>query len=82
MMTYDVITMRTIVDLPDEQLDSLARLCAELKISRAEAVRRAVGQLVKDAEKKRKDIGFGIWRHKGLDSRKHVEKLRGEWRER
>jgi metal-responsive CopG/Arc/MetJ family transcriptional regulator len=74
--------MRTIVDLPDEQLGALARLCEEQKISRAEAVRRAVSHLIKENAAKRKDVGFGIWRHKRLDSRKYVEKLRGEWRDR
>jgi metal-responsive CopG/Arc/MetJ family transcriptional regulator len=74
--------MRTIVDLPDEQLVALARLCEEQKISRAEAVRRAVGQLIKETAARRKDVGFGIWRHKRLDSRKYVEKLRAEWHDR
>ena len=74
--------MRTIVDLPDEQIGALARLCEEQKISRAEAVRRAVGQLIKETASKRKDVGFGIWRHKRLDGRKYVEKLRSEWRDR
>lgn len=74
--------MRTIIDLPDSQLGALARLCEERKISRAEAVRRAVDQMIKEAETRRKDAGFGIWRHKGLDGRKHIEKLRGEWRDR
>jgi metal-responsive CopG/Arc/MetJ family transcriptional regulator len=74
--------MRTIVDLPEEQLGALARLCEEQKISRAEAVRRAVGHLIKENAKKSKDVGFGIWRHKRLDGRKFVEKLRSEWRDR
>ena len=71
--------MRTIVDLPDEQLGALARLCAEQKISRAEAVRRAVDQLIKESQAGRKDLGFGIWKHKRIESRKFVDKLRAEW---
>jgi metal-responsive CopG/Arc/MetJ family transcriptional regulator len=74
--------MRTIVDLTEEQIGALARLCEEQKISRAEAVRRAVGHMIKEAATKRKDVGFGIWRHKRLDSRKYVEKVRSEWRDR
>jgi metal-responsive CopG/Arc/MetJ family transcriptional regulator len=74
--------MRTIVDLPAEQLGSLARLCEELKISRAEAVRRAVDQLIKESVATRTDVGFGIWKHKRLDGRKYTEKLRSEWRDR
>jgi metal-responsive CopG/Arc/MetJ family transcriptional regulator len=71
--------MRTIVDLPKEQLGALARLCEEQKISRAEAVRRAVDRLIKDAAPEQKDFGFGIWKHKRMTSRKFVEKLRSEW---
>jgi len=68
--------------LPDEQLGALARLCADQKISRAEAVRRAVDQLLKDSTTNRTDVGFGIWKHKRLDGRKYTEKLRGEWGDR
>ena len=71
--------MRTIIDLPDEQLDALARLCEEQNISRAEAVRRAVSQMIKETSGKQTDVGFGIWRHRKTDSRKYVEKLRSEW---
>jgi metal-responsive CopG/Arc/MetJ family transcriptional regulator len=71
--------MRTIVEIPDEQLGELSRFCDEQNISRAEAVRRAVSQLIKDNSPKRKDVGFGIWRERRLDSRKFVEKLRSEW---
>lgn len=74
--------MRTIVDFRDEQLGALARLCAEQKISRAEAVRRAVDRVIKEASTNRKDVGFGIWRNKRIQGRKYVEKLRAEWGER
>jgi metal-responsive CopG/Arc/MetJ family transcriptional regulator len=71
--------MRTIVDLPEEQLGALARLCGEQKISRAEAVRRAVDRLIRESTIDRKGVGFGIWKHKHIESRKYVEKLRNEW---
>jgi hypothetical protein len=69
-----------IIDLPCKQLDALARLCKELNISRAEAIRRAVGQMINENSCKRADVGFGIWRHKKTDSRKQVENARTEWR--
>jgi metal-responsive CopG/Arc/MetJ family transcriptional regulator len=71
--------MRTIVDLPEAQLGALARLCVEQKISRAEAVRRAVDRLIKESTPDQKAVGFGIWKHKPMGSRKFVEKLRSEW---
>ena len=77
-----ITSMRTIVDLPDEQLGALARLCEKQKISRAEAVRRAVDRLIKESKSDQKDVGFGIWRHKNIDGRKFVEKIRNEWSDR
>jgi metal-responsive CopG/Arc/MetJ family transcriptional regulator len=82
MMTMHDAIMRTIVDIPKEQLDALAHLCEQQKISRAEAVRRAVDRLLKESSAAQKDAGFGLWKSKRIDSRKFVEKLRSEWNER
>ena len=73
--------MRTIVDIPEKQIDALAHLCEQQKISRAEAVRRAVDCLLKESSPDRKNIGFGVWKHKRIASRKFVDKLRSEWSE-
>ena len=74
-----ITSMRTIVDIPDEQLGALARLCEKQEISRAEAVRRAVDRLIKESKSDQEDVGFGIWKHKKIESRRLVEKLRNEW---
>jgi hypothetical protein len=52
--------MRTIIDIPSDQLQSLDRWALSCKISRAEAVRRAVGDLL-DRVATPKDTGFGLW---------------------
>ncbi len=82
MMTIHDDVMRTIIDIPDDKLGALARLCAQQKISRAEAVRRAVDQLLTNSAVGTKDAGFGLWKHKRIDSRKFVGKLRSEWSDR
>jgi len=56
MMTMHDNSMRTIVDIPDEQLGALARLCEKQEISRAEAVRRAVDRLIKESKSEQKDV--------------------------
>ena len=72
--------MRTIVDLPEEQLQALARVCRQDKISRAEAVRRAVaGWVAAASPPPSAEVGFGLWRHKKLKARQHVDGLRAEW---
>jgi metal-responsive CopG/Arc/MetJ family transcriptional regulator len=78
-MTRHDDAMRTIVDLPEEQIGALARLCEAQKISRAEAVRRAVALMLKETASEQKDVGFGLWKHKRISSRKLVDNLRGEW---
>jgi len=73
--------MRTIVDIPDEQLKRLSAFCRREHLSRAEAVRRAV-QMLLEVEKTTSDgfkNAFGIWKHKKLDGRKMVEIFRQEW---
>ena len=76
---HDIVIMRTIIDLPEEQVSGLEVLCQREGISRAEAIRRALKSML-GAEKPRTRAGaFGAWSGKKLDSRKHVGMLRSEW---
>lgn len=78
--------MRTIIDIPEYDLDLLAELCEREDISRAEAIRRAVRDYLR---KPRNDIEFvlrqtaGAWAGDTFWKRKetvgYVEELRGEW---
>ena len=75
---YDDFIMRTIIDLPDEQVDALKDMCKVQRISRAEAIRRALAEMLAQQKAKTREMVFGSWRKKG-DSRKFVESLREEW---
>jgi metal-responsive CopG/Arc/MetJ family transcriptional regulator len=79
MMTPHDDVMRTIIDLPEEQLAGLARLCDVHRISRAEAVRRAVDHFLKEHRPEGNDVGFGVWKGRKRNARKHVDTLRDEW---
>lgn len=78
---------RTIVDIPDEDLQFLAELCAREKISRAEAVRRAVREYRSNAkpfidlEAREKALNgiFGMWKGRNIDSVEYQRQLRAEW---
>lgn len=79
MSLYDDGDMRTIVELPEEQIRALAEVCRREKISRAEAVRRAVAEYASrhaagDAEK-----AFGLWREGQVDGLSYERRLRQEW---
>jgi hypothetical protein len=47
MISGDDIIMRIIVDLPEEQIRKLTLFCRREKISRAEAIRRAVARFLR-----------------------------------
>jgi len=73
--------MRTIVDLPGEQVRKLRAFCRREKISRAEAVRRAVGGLLQANSASDLKSYFGASKTRGSVSR-HLATLRREWRTR
>ena len=74
--------MRTIVDFPGTLLNRLARYCEEQRVSRAEAVRRAVSAFLKDFESAKRDgDAFGLWSDRDEGDALQIERnLRQEWR--
>lgn len=52
---------RTIVDIPPAQMLEVDRLCRQLGISRAEAVRRALAEFLKGKAEVSTE-GFGLWK--------------------
>jgi hypothetical protein len=70
--------MRTIVDLPSSQLEALDTLCRREGISRAEAVRRAVGEHL-ERHRADREGAFGLWRSRPVDSLEYERALRAEW---
>jgi len=73
--------MRTIVDLPDDQVRALARLCARHGLSRAEVVRRAVAAYLAAHPETTQDDVFGIWSDRGLSGLGYEDRVRAEWSE-
>ncbi|MCX6969393.1 MAG: ribbon-helix-helix protein, CopG family [Verrucomicrobia bacterium] len=71
--------MRTIVDLPEEQVRGLDLWCQRERISRAEAVRRAVRDALSTRNSSPRADAFGAWAAKKINSREYVESLRAEW---
>ncbi|PYL32520.1 MAG: hypothetical protein DMF38_14850 [Verrucomicrobia bacterium] len=70
--------MRTSVNLSQEQLRKLALFCRREKISRAEAVRRAVDRFLQSSSVPDLRSFFGASRTRGNISRQ-VARLRREW---
>lgn len=73
--------MRTIVDLPDEQVEALKRLSKESRLSRAELMRRAVAEFIRHHGTDGADEAFGIWKNHKREGLDYQCRLRGEWEE-
>jgi len=80
MMTmHDAVIMRTISDMPSEQMTSLDAWCRREGVSRADAVRRAVAALLAEQSSGAASRAFGLWRDRADDADALVEVLRTEW---
>ena len=71
--------MRTIIDLPNEQVIRMAALCERDGLSRTEVVRRAVAAYLVAHRVSERDETFGMWRGRNLDGLAYERNLRGEW---
>jgi len=72
--------MRTIVDLPPEHIETLQELSARTELSRAELIRRAVGEYLARHRPPVDERAFGLWRGRAIDALATEDDLRAEWR--
>lgn len=70
--------MRTLVDLPDTELEELTALSRSRKTSRAELIRQAVAGFLAQ-NRAGVDESFGLWKARGVDGVEYQKKLRDEW---
>lgn len=74
--------MRTIIDLPPKQVESLDAWCKQEGISRAEAVRRAVADHLEKHQTAARGKAFGAWRGRPENEVDYQRALREEWESR
>jgi hypothetical protein len=70
--------MRTLVDIPDRQIEDLTAICEREKLSRAEVIRRAISMYL-DKKKTGQDAAFGLWKDQQVDGLAYQEQVRAEW---
>lgn len=70
--------MRTLVDIPEAELEELNLLSRARRVSRAELIRQAVSGFLAQNRAGLED-SFGLWKGKGVDGLKYQERLRSEW---
>jgi metal-responsive CopG/Arc/MetJ family transcriptional regulator len=81
MMTRHDDAMRTIIDLPPEQLRALDAWREAHGVSRAEAVRQAIARLL-EADDQRGEVFAktrGLWAARDEDGLAYQERMRSEW---
>jgi len=81
-MPDDVVCyhMRTIIDIPPNMLEEIDEVAKREKISRAEAVRRAMTEFLHKRSRRKPNAAFGIWKSKNIDALHYEDALRNEWK--
>src|SRR5258708_35400169 len=78
-LSWNDIAMRTIVDLPDEQIRALDAYSKKHGVSRAEAVRRAIAMFLPQHSHRKLDLSnhaaFGSCKRRKIDSIDFQRKL-------
>lgn len=70
--------MRTLVDIPDSQIEALAAICKVKKVARAQVIRAALAAYI-DAHGPSPEEAFGAWGKRRVDGLAYQKKLRSEW---
>lgn len=71
--------MRTIIDVPDEVIESLDRVRAKEKRSRAALIREAIDGYLRDKTAASAASVFGLWKERTKDGLRYQQELRDEW---
>jgi metal-responsive CopG/Arc/MetJ family transcriptional regulator len=73
--------MRTIVELPDQQIEALKAMSEQQGLSRAELMRRAVAEYLEHHQLASSEEAFGLWKERCKDGVEYQQHLRQEWSE-
>ena len=74
----NVINLRTIVDLPDQDRALLDVLCRQRGLSRAAAIREALRLWLQQQQPQSQEV-FGLWANRSQDALCIEAELRQEW---
>jgi predicted transcriptional regulator len=71
--------MRTLIDLPDAQIQALAALCERVRQPRAAVIREAVAEYLERRMTKPAEAAYGLWGAETMDGLDYQTKARAEW---
>ena len=71
--------MRTIIDIPDQLVESLDRVGKTHQKSRAALVREAITDFLREKSIPQAEAAFGLWKKRNQDGVVYQNDLRQEW---
>ena len=71
--------MRTLVDIPENDVAALDELRRGRHVSRSAVIREAVRDYLGRHLRPDDDVGFGLWDEKVIDGVEYQRRLRSEW---
>lgn len=71
--------MRTLVDLPRQDVEALDRIALRHEASRAKIIRQAVREYLARTDPSKDDAAFGLWSDRAEDGLAYQRRLRSEW---
>ncbi|QHN04461.1 ribbon-helix-helix domain-containing protein [Granulicella sp. WH15] len=71
--------MRTLVDIPEDDLNLLNQLSKAGDVPRAELVRQAIAHYLEPHRLAKKSSAFGLWADQPEDGLEFQKRLRDEW---
>lgn len=70
--------MRTLIDIPESQINELSTICQAKNLPRAEVIRQAIAAYIA-TNKASTSQAFGLWSNQPIDGLEYQEKVRAEW---
>jgi metal-responsive CopG/Arc/MetJ family transcriptional regulator len=74
-----MMPMRTIIDIPDQLVESLDRVGKTHQKSRAALVREAITDFLREKSIPQAEAAFGLWKERNQDGVAYQNDLRQEW---
>lgn len=75
---YNIIIVRTLVDIPEEKIKELDELGKKENQPRAVLIREAISEYLHKRKKDGSEV-FGLWKNRNIDSLKYEKEVRKDW---
>lgn len=77
-----LLLVRTVIDVPDQLIESLDRVSGTEQRSRAALIREAIAEFLRRKSGPSSQAAFGLWKDRKTDGVRYQDDLRAEWRNR